>query len=107
MIANIDIHVNVFAIAREIRVKSTGHRTVSGYYLTTPVRHRATSYGARPGFGRCKYNIQTPAGARTICDHEKILKNRPVPGRLSNSPMICKSAKSYDVSFICDYSISM
>ena len=36
---------------------------------------------------------------------EKILKNRPVPGRLSNSPVMCKSVKSYDVSFICDHSI--
>ena len=36
---------------------------------------------------------------------EKILKNRPVPGRLSNSPVMCISLKSYDVSFICDRSI--
>jgi len=28
-----------------------------------------------------------------------------VPGRLSNSPVMCKSLKSYDVSFICDHSI--
>ena len=27
-------------------------------------------YGARPGIGRC-FHIQTPAGARTICDHAK------------------------------------
>ena len=43
-------------------------------------------------------------GARTT--QKKILKNRPVPGRLSNSPVICKSLKLYDVSFICDRSIS-
>jgi len=36
----------------------------------------------------------------------KILKNRPVPGRLSNSPVMCKSLKSCDVSFICDHSIN-
>ena len=38
--------------------------------------------------------------------HENILKNRPVPGRLSNSTVMCKSLKSYGVSFICDLSIS-
>jgi len=54
----------------KIRVKSTGHRTVSGWYLTTPAGHRTTSYGARPGIGRC-FHIQTPVGARTICDHAK------------------------------------
>jgi len=48
-----------------------------------------------------------PDGARTICDQEKILKNCPVPGRLSNSPVMCTSLKSYDVSFICDHSISL
>ena len=36
----------------------------------------------------------------------KFLKNRPVPGRLSKSPVMCKSLKSYDVSFICDHSIT-
>jgi len=36
---------------------------------------------------------------------EKILKNRPVPGRLSNSPVMCTSLKSYDVSFFGDRSI--
>ena len=36
---------------------------------------------------------------------EKILKNRPALGQLSNSPVMCKSVKSYDVSFICDHSI--
>ena len=29
-----------------------------------------------------------------------------MPGRLSNLPVMCKSLKSYDVSFICDHSIS-
>jgi len=33
------------------------------------------------------------------------LTNRPVPGRFSNSPVMCKSLKSYDVSF-CNYSIT-
>jgi len=41
-----------------------------------------------------------------VTTQKKILKNRPVPGRLSNSPVMCKSLKSYDVSFICDRSIS-
>jgi len=44
---------------------------------------------------------------RFMTTQNKILKNRPVPGRLSNSPVMCKSLKSYDVSFICDRSINM
>ena len=35
---------------------------------------------------------------------EKILRNRPVPWRLLNSPVMCTSLKSYDVSFLCDLS---
>jgi len=83
----------------KIRVTSAGHRTVSGWSLTTP-------YGARPGIGRCYHIRRRPAPVRYVTTQEKILKNRPVPGRLSNSPVICKSVKSYDVSFICDHSIN-
>ena len=82
----------------KIRVKSAGHRTVSGWSLTTP-------YGARPGIGRCYHIRRRPAPVRYVTTQEKILKNSPVPGRLSNSPVMCKSVKSYDVSFICDHSI--
>ena len=42
-----------------------------------------------------------------VTTQEKILKNRPVPGRLSNLPVMCTSLKSYDVSFICDHSITI
>ena len=45
------------------------------------------------------------APVRYVTTPEKILKNRPVPGRLLNSPVMCTSLKSYDVSFICDRSI--
>jgi len=82
-----------------IRVNSAGHRTVSGWSLTTP-------NGARPGIGRCYHIRRRPAPVRFVTTQEKILKNRPVPGRLLNSPVMCKSVKSYDVSFICDHSIS-
>jgi len=54
----------------KICVKSAGHRTVSGWSLTTPIGHRKTSFGARPGIGWC-FHIQTPSGARTICDHAR------------------------------------
>jgi len=80
------------------RVKSAGHRTVSGWSLTTP-------YGARPGIGWCYHIRRRPAPVRYVTTQEKILKNRPVPGRLSNSPVMCKSVKSYNVSFICGHSI--
>jgi len=51
----------------------------------------------------------TDAGRRPydMCPCKKNLKNRPVPGRLSNSLVMCKSLKSYDVSYICDYSRSL
>jgi len=48
-------------------------------------------YSARLGIGRC-YHIHAPAGTRTICNYAReILKNRPVPGRVLNSPVIFAS----------------
>jgi len=44
---------------------------------------------------------------RHVATQENILKNRPVPGRLSNSRVICQSLKSYGVSLICDYRITL
>jgi len=56
------------------------------------------------------YYIQTPAApVRYVTTQKNTLKYkmyRPVPGRLSNSPVIFKSLQSYDVSFICDHSIT-
>ena len=47
-----------------------------------------------------------PALVRYVTTQEKILKNRPMPGRLSISTVICKSLKSYGVSFfLCDHII--
>jgi len=46
------------------------------------------------------------APVRYVTTQEKILKNRPLPGRLSNSPVICTSLKSYGVILICDHSIN-
>jgi len=99
-------YINVFLIARENRVKSAVHLTVSGWSLTMLAGRRTTSYGAWSGIGRCPIYIRRPAPVRYVTRQEKILKNRPVPGRLSNSPVICKSLKSYYVSFICDHSIT-
>ena len=77
MMLNFD--TNVYIIAREIL-----------FYLCKK----------RPGTVRISYN------ARYVTTQEKILKKRPVPGRLSNSPVICKSLKlMYGISFICDQSI--
>ena len=69
-------------------------------------------YGVRLIFyntGRAPYDIvyrRRTAPVRYVTTQEKVLKNRPVPGRLSNSPVKCTSLKSYDVSFICDHSIT-
>jgi len=68
----------------KFRVKLAGHPTVADVFI----------YRRRP------------APERYVATQKKILKNRPVPGRLLNSPVMCKSLKSYDVSFICDHSIS-
>ena len=42
-----------------------------------------------------------PAPVRYVTTQEKILKNSPVPRRLTNSPVMCKSLKSYEVSDYC------
>ena len=45
------------------------------------------------------------APVRCVTTQEKNLKNRPVPGRLSNLPVMCRSLKSYYVRFISDHKI--
>ena len=85
-----------------IRVKSAGHRTVSGWSLTTPAGDRTVPGRSSTGV---IINRRRPASVRNDTTQGKILKNRPVPGRLSYSPVMCKSLKSYDVSFICNHSI--
>jgi len=98
--ANFDI--NIFITARENSCKIG--RVQYGV--------RLISYNA----GRAPYDIglasadviiyrRRPATVRYVITQKKTLKNRAVPRRLSNSPVMCKSLKSYDVSFICDNSI--
>ena len=89
----------------KIRVKSAGHRTVSGWSLTTPAGHRRPTSYASASADVFIYR-RRPALVRYVTTQKKILNHRPVPGRLSNSPVMCKSLKSYDVSFICDRSIN-
>jgi len=93
--ANFDIHI--FIIAREN----------SCNIYRAPYGVRLISYNA----GRASADVfiyrRRPAPVRYVTTQKKILKNRPVPGRLSNSPVMCKSLKSYDVSFICDRSITV
>ena len=68
--ASFDINYMYSSLHVKFRVKSAGHRTVSGWFLTTPAGRHTTSYGARPGIGRW-FHIQTTDGARTICDHAR------------------------------------
>jgi len=95
---------NVFIIALKIRVKSYTVRCPIDLLQRRPgtVRNRMV-----PGRGSADVFIyrRRSAPVRYVTTQEKNLKNRPVPGRLSNSPVMCKSLKSYDVSFICDHSI--
>jgi len=88
ILANFDI--NEFTIAPE-KSRKIGR---------APYGVRLISY-----IGRCYHIRRRPAPVRYVTTQEIILKNGPVPGRLSNSPMMCTSVKSYDVSFICDHSI--
>jgi len=81
---------------QKIRVISAGHRIILLQRRTVPDRASADVFIYR----------RRPAPIRYVTTQEKILKNRPVPGRLSKSPVMCKSVKSYNVSFICDRSIS-
>jgi len=63
--ANFDIHI--FIIARENSCKID--RAPYGVRLISYNAGRAP-YDVVSGIGRC-FHIQTPAGARTICDHAK------------------------------------
>jgi len=97
--ANFDI--TVFIIAREnvfhpfqIDRALYGVRLIS-YNRTVPGRASADDIIYR----------RRPPPVRYVTTQEKFLKNRPVPGRLSNWPVMCKSLKSYVVCFICDHSI--
>jgi len=89
----------------KIRVKLAGHRRCPADLL----QRRPGTVRQRTVTGRASADVfiyrRRPANVRYVTTQEKILKNRPVPGRLSNSPVMCKSLKSYDVSFICDRSI--
>jgi len=87
--------------------------------LLHPCKIGRASYGVRLisyNAGWAPYDVvRCPAGHRPMLSYtgagryvttqEKILKNRSVPRRLSNSPVMCKLLKSYDVSFICDHSV--
>jgi len=98
--ANFD--VNVYIIARENSYKIG--RALYGVRLIFYNAGRAPYDIVRCPVGHRPMFSYTDAGRRSVryvTTQEKILKNRPVPGRL-----MCKSLKSYDVSFICDHSIN-
>jgi len=85
------------AFGRVIKGKMTsaGHRTVPGRRPAGVCTHRT-------GIGRWFHRRPYDMWPRK----RKLLKHRPVLGRLSNKPGICTLLESYDVSFICDQSIS-
>jgi len=57
-------------------------------------RGRADILQRRPGIVRCYHTLYRcrPAPVRYVTTQKKFLKNRLVPGRLSNSLVICKSS---------------
>jgi len=91
-----NFHINEFTIApensRKIGRAPCGVRLISYNAVRCPAWHRPMLF----------IYIRRPAPVRYVITQEKFLNNRPVPGQLSNSPVMCKSLKSYDVSFICD-----
>ena len=91
-------NVNLFIIARENSCKIG--RAPYG------VRLIFYNAGRAPYADAFIYRRRT-APVRYVTTQEKVFKNRPVPGRLSNSPVKCTLLKSYDVSFICDHSINL
>ena len=65
--------------------------------------HGRASHGDRQGSGRC-YHSKTLNVARTICKNAlENVKMHPMFGHFFNSPVICKSLRSYGNNFICDY----
>jgi len=94
--------VNVFIITRENSCKIG--RAPYGVRLIFYNAGRAPYDIVRCSVDVFIYRCRT-ALVRSVTTQEKILKNRPVPGRLLNSPVMCTPLKSYDVSFICDHSI--
>ena len=90
---------------------------IAKFYINVYIIARANicnpcTYGTRLIYynaGRASADViiyrRRPAPVRYVTTQEKILKKRPVPGQLSNSPVMCKSLKSYDGSFICDHNI--
>jgi len=94
IIANFD--KNVFVIART-KLCKIGR---------APYGVRLISYNADRAPSDVFIYRRRTAPVRYVTTQEKILKNRPVPGRLSNSSVMCTALKSY-VSFICDHSISV
>jgi len=90
-----NFYVNVYIISRENSYKIG----------RVPYGVRLIFYNA----GRASADVfiyrRRTVPIRYVTTQEKILKNRPVPVWLSNSPVMCTSLKSYDVRFICDHSI--
>ena len=88
----------------------SGHRTMSDrrqILSNLPIPVRAPD-DARPGTGRCVMSKTVTGEKRRVFAEVHIAFTkifhwiifiRPVPGQLSNSPVMCKSLKSYDVSF--------
>ena len=99
-----NFYVNVYIFSRENRPGTVWCPTDLLQRRQGTVRHR-TVPGRAPADVFIYRRWTVPV--RYVTTQEKILKNRPVPGRLSNSPVMCTSLKSYDVSFICDHSIRL
>jgi len=94
MMANFDINVYIIASENLFHLCQIG-----------PYGVRLISYNAGRASGDVIIYRRRPAPVWYVTTQDIILKNRPVPGRLSHSPVMWKSLNSYDVSLICDQSI--
>jgi len=82
--ANVDIIVYITARENVFRPCKIG-RALYGVRLISYNAVRAP-YGARPGIADDVIYRSRPPPVRYVTTQEKFLKNRPVAGRLSNSP---------------------
>jgi len=108
MMTNFDINVFITSSEKLFQLCKIG-RAPNGYKLISYNADRELYNVARCLAGHRQMLLYTDAGwhthARYVTTQEKIIKNRPVPGRLSKSPIIFKSLKSYGVCFIRNHSI--
>ena len=94
-------------VTNQLREPYDVYFTKISYDITAPGRWQKEAYDKKSIFSH-RSMLYTDAGRRPyeMWAHKEFFLIRPVPGRFSISPVICKSLNSYGGSFICDHSIT-